>query len=140
MKALLVPVDGSPNANRAAAHAIRMAKAMRGTKLILLNVQEQLDRWYQHGLSRDVSRKHLQDIGQTQAADARKLVDESGCDYEFVIMFGKPAEVIAKAASDHACDGIVMGTRGLGDLENVFLGSTSFKVVHLSAVPVTLVK
>jgi nucleotide-binding universal stress UspA family protein len=33
-----------------------------------------------------------------------------------------------------------MGTRGLGDIENVFLGSTSFKVVHLSDVPVTLVK
>jgi hypothetical protein len=36
--------------------------------------------------------------------------------------------------------GIVLGTRGLGDLESVFLGSTSFKVVQLAEVPVTLVK
>ncbi len=34
----------------------------------------------------------------------------------------------------------MLGTRGLGDLESVFLGSTSFKVVQLAEVPVTLVK
>jgi len=140
MKSLLVPVDGSPNANRAAAYAVTMAKAMQGTKIILLNVQEQLERWYQHGLSSEASRQHLQDIGRTQAAEARKLVDQSGCDYEFLIRFGQPAEVIAKCAKDHGCGGIVMGTRGLGDFTSVFLGSTSFKVVHMADVPVTLVK
>jgi nucleotide-binding universal stress UspA family protein len=130
MERLLVPVDGSANANR----------AMKGTKILLLNVQEQLERWYQHGLSSDASRQHLKAQGEAQSAEARKLLDQCGCAYEFLIMFGKPAEVIAQVAKDRDCAGIVMGTRGLGDIENVFLGSTSFKVVHLSDVPVTLVK
>lgn len=140
MKSLLVPVDGSPNADRAVSFAIRLAKAIQGMKVVVLNVQEQLERWYQHGLASDASREHLKQQGQAQAAAARRLLDQSGCDYEFLIVFGKPAETIVQVARDHGCSGIVMGTRGLGDLESVFLGSTSFKVVQLSDVPVTLVK
>lgn len=140
MKSLLVPVDGSPNANRAVAHAIVLAKAMPQTKIILLNVQEQLERWYAHGLSGEASRQHLQELGRTQTAEARRLLDQAGCDYELLIRFGMPAEAIAKCAKEHGCGGIVMGTRGLSDFGNLFLGSTSFKVVHLADVPVTLVK
>jgi len=140
MKSLLVPVDGSPNADRAVSFAIRLAKAIQGMKVVVLNVQEQLERWYQHGLASDASREHLKQQGQAQAAAARRLLDESGCSYEFLIMFGKPAETIVQVAKDHGCSGIVLGTRGLGDLESVFLGSTSFKVVQLAEVPVTLVK
>ncbi len=140
MKSLLVPVDGSPNADRAVSFAIRLAKAIQGMKVVVLNVQEQLERWYQHGLASDASREHLKQQGQAQAAAARRLLDESGCSYEFLIMFGKPAETIVQVARDHGCSGIVLGTRGLGDLESVFLGSTSFKVVQLAEVPVTLVK
>lgn len=140
MKSLLVSVDGSPNADRAVAFAIRMAQAVQGMKVILLNVQEQLERWYAHGLASDSSREHLKQQGQAQAAAALKLLDESGCPYEFLIVFGKPAETIVQVARDHGCSGIVMGTRGLGELQNVFIGSTSFKVVQLSDLPVTLVK
>ena len=140
MKSLLVAVDGSACADRAVAFAIKMAKAVQGMKVIMLNVQEQLERWYQHGLASDSSREHLKEQGQAQAAAARRLLDESGCSYEFLIMFGKPAETIVQVAMDHGCSGIVLGTRGLGELENVLLGSTSFKVVHLSELPVTLVK
>lgn len=140
MKSLLVPVDGSANADRAVAFAIKMAKAVQGMKIVLLNVQEQLERWYPHGLASDTSREHLKQMGQEQAAAARRLLDESGCTYEFLIMFGRPAETVVQVARDHGCSGIVMGTRGLGDIENVLLGSTSFKVVQLSELPVTLVK
>jgi nucleotide-binding universal stress UspA family protein len=140
MKSLLVPVDGSPNADRALAHAVKMARAVQGMKIILLNVQEQLERWYPHGLASDSSREHLKQLGQTQSASARRLLEESGCPYEFLIMFGRTAETIVQVARDHGCSGIVMGTRGLGDLQSVFLGSTSFKVVQLSDLPVTLVK
>lgn len=140
MKSLLVSVDGSPNADRAVAFAIKMAKAVQAMKVVLLNVQEQLERWYQHGLASDAAREHLKQQGQEQAAAARRLLDESGVSYEFLIKFGKPAETIVQVAKDHGCSGIVMGTRGLGDLQNVFLGSTSFKVVQLAEVPVTLVK
>jgi nucleotide-binding universal stress UspA family protein len=34
----------------------------------------------------------------------------------------------------------VMGTRGLGPVQSLLLGSTALKVIHLAEVPVTLVK
>lgn len=140
MKSLLVSVDGSANADRAVAFAIKMAKAVQGMKVILLNVQEQLDRSFSHGLSDDAGREQLKQQGQAQAAAARKLLDESGVPFEFHIKFGKPAETIVQTAKDNGCSGIVVGSRGLGDLESVFLGSISHKVVQLSDLPVTLVK
>jgi nucleotide-binding universal stress UspA family protein len=33
-----------------------------------------------------------------------------------------------------------MGTRGMGGVKGLFMGSVAMKVVHLSKVPVTLVK
>jgi nucleotide-binding universal stress UspA family protein len=98
-----------------------------------------LERWHARGLASDSSHEHLKQQGQAQAA-ARGLLDEAGCDDELLNMFGRTAETIVQVAGDHGCSGIVLGTRGRGDLENVFLASTSFKVVHLSELPVTRVK
>lgn len=140
MKTFLVPVDGSPNADRAVSHAIEMVQAMKAAKLLLLNVQEQLERWYEHGLNSEASLRHLREQGEAQSARARKLLDQGGCAYDFLVMFGAPAEVIARVAKEHNCTGIIMGTRGLGEIESLLLGSTSFKVAHLTEVPVTLVR
>jgi nucleotide-binding universal stress UspA family protein len=41
---------------------------------------------------------------------------------------------------DSGADAIVMGTRGLGVVGGLVLGSIASKVVHLVKVPVTLVK
>jgi nucleotide-binding universal stress UspA family protein len=140
MKSLLVPVDGSANADRALAIAIGVAKAMPGMKLVVVNVQEQIERWYAHGLQGDSARAHLQELGQAQSAAARRMLDESGVAYDLHIVFGRPAETIIRVAKDEGCSGIVIGTRGQGEIESLLLGSTSFKVVQLSELPVTLVK
>jgi len=53
---------------------------------------------------------------------------------------GSPAETIARIAREVGANQIVMGTRVLGSLGNLFLGSVATKVVRLAQVPVTLVK
>lgn len=136
---LLVPVDGSANAERALNHAIGVAKAA-GARIVLLNVQEQLEHWHAHGLDSESARAHLREQGERAAAEARRLLDAAGVEYDFSIVFGRPAEVITRVADEKQCVGIVMGTRGLGDVASLFLGSTSYKVVHLAHVPVTLVR
>lgn len=50
------------------------------------------------------------------------------------------AQHIAEFASENACDEIIMGTRGMGAVGNLVLGSVATKVVHLATVPVTLVR
>jgi nucleotide-binding universal stress UspA family protein len=48
--------------------------------------------------------------------------------------------VIADYARDEGCALIVMGTRGLGSIANMLLGSVATKVIHLAEVPVLLIK
>jgi len=45
-----------------------------------------------------------------------------------------------KHAKDKGCDLICIGTRGLSELGKALVGSTATKVVHISDVPVLLVK
>lgn len=45
---------------------------------------------------------------------------------------GNPAKIILKIASDAKADMIVLGTRGLSDLQEMLLGSVSQKVTHLA--------
>jgi len=48
--------------------------------------------------------------------------------------------MIVKRAEELGCDGIIMGTQGRGTLGSLFMGSVAVKVVHLTKLPVTLVK
>ena len=48
--------------------------------------------------------------------------------------------MIVKRPEELNCDGIVMGTRGMGAIGNLVMGSVATKVVHLTKLPVTLVK
>ena len=50
------------------------------------------------------------------------------------------AETIDRIARETMADQIVMGTRGLGRLRGLLLGSVATPVVHLADIPVTLVK
>ena len=60
--------------------------------------------------------------------------------YTAGILIGEIAETITKDASDRHCDMIVMGTRGMGTIGSLLMGSVATKVVHLADVPVALVK
>ncbi len=140
MRKLLVPVDGSAVANRAVIHAIDLARGMGETRLVLLNVQQSLEHHYAHGLQNQEAIADLKRRGQEAAAEAIAVLDRSGLLYDFEVVFGHPAEVVARIAKEQRCNGIVMGTRGMGDVESVFLGSTAHKVIELAVVPVTLVK
>ena len=51
-----------------------------------------------------------------------------------------PATAIVSFVSKARGDEIVMGTRGLGRIGNLLMGSTAMKVVQLAEVPVTLIK
>jgi nucleotide-binding universal stress UspA family protein len=67
-------------------------------------------------------------------------VKASGVPYTSEILVGETASLIVSSAEQHGCDGIVMGTRGMGAIGNLVMGSVATKVVHLSRLPVTLVK
>ena len=71
---------------------------------------------------------------------ARAAVGPTGVTCTYHSATGMPAQSIAAHARQHAVDQIVMGTRGLGTIPGLLLGSVAQRVVLLAGCPVTLVK
>ena len=53
---------------------------------------------------------------------------------------GNPAQIIVEQAEKLECDAIVIGSRGIGALPRLLLGSVSDKVVHYAECTVVVVK
>jgi nucleotide-binding universal stress UspA family protein len=53
---------------------------------------------------------------------------------------GRPAEEIIKAAEQHQCDLILIGSRGQSGARRVTMGETGNEVVLKAPVPVIVVK
>ncbi len=71
---------------------------------------------------------------------AKKALQAAGFAFEVHLLTGHAGQTIAQEALRWGCTRIVMGTRGQGALANVMLGSTALQVMHLSDIPITLVK
>jgi nucleotide-binding universal stress UspA family protein len=139
---ILVPVDGSETAVRGVSHAIAMARMVREPlEIDLLNVQAPVTFG---GIKKHVSREALeayyQEEGEKAGRTARELLEEAGVPFRLHVLAGQPAETIAQFARDNGSHQVVMGTRGLGVLTGLLLGSVATKIAALVEVPVTLVK
>jgi nucleotide-binding universal stress UspA family protein len=141
MLKLLVPTDGSDNALRAVRHVAHLAQHGVPIEVVLLNVQRPV-------MSGEVGQVAPIEIAEdkralaagTAIARARAVLDAAKVPVTVQEAIGAAAEEIARAADELACDGIVMGHRGLGVLKSLVMGSVSEHVVRLANVPVTLVK
>ena len=88
---------------------------------------EVIDRW-------------TQKTGRTAIAYCSALLEAAHIPHEGAILSGEPAEKIMELAAQTQCDLIVVGTRGLGAMKGLLLGSVSMKLAQLSPLPVTIVK
>jgi len=71
--------------------------------------------------------------------DARKKLDPISASVQEKLEEGNEAESILKVAGNCKADLIVMGTRGLGAVKGLLVGSVSRKVIHYAACPVMVV-
>ena len=78
--------------------------------------------------------------GQAMLAPAKRKLDAAGVRYTPHVLVGPVAEAIVKHAKDKRCDLIYIGTRGMSAIGKALVGSTATKVLHISDVPVLLVK
>jgi len=141
MRKILVPVDGSENSERAIKLAITFGKQSPSIELFVLNVQLPIE----SGLVRDfISEEKINafiaDEGTRLFASARFLLDSAGARYTSAVATGPAGETIADYVKRERCDHVVMGTRGMGALKSLVVGSTAMRVIHLVDVPVTVVK
>lgn len=84
--------------------------------------------------------KYYQEEGEANLAAAKRKLDAAGIPYEARVLVGPVAESIVKHAKDKRCDLIYIGTRGMSAVGKALVGSTATKVLHISDIPVLLVK
>ena len=141
MNNVLVPIDGSAAALRALEHALRVLRTQVGARVHALNVQPpKIHPWPGKLVSPDMIDAALRADGQRLLLPATEMAHAAGVTCLPHVSIGQPADEIVGYAGQHGCDGIWMGTRGLGAVTALVLGSVAQRVVHLAQVPVTLVK
>lgn len=141
---VLVPVDGSEAALRAAKHALEAAKAHANLEVTLLAVACQVDfnhftefsDWNEY-LRQTASCKELYAAG---LAAAKRLFDEAGVPVQTELLVGDPGGLIAAYAEAKGMDRVIMGSRGLSPLKGAILGSVAYKVLSSVKMPVIIVK
>ncbi|HET6619293.1 MAG TPA: universal stress protein [Dongiaceae bacterium] len=138
---ILIAVDGSDSSLAAVRFvAGTLAQASRELDIHLLNVQPSLPAAATTFIDPTVVGDYHREEGAKALAGARKLLDDTGLNYASSTVVGEPAETIAAYAKQRDCDCIAMGTHGFGRAAGFLLGSVGQKVLHLSRVPVTLVR
>ncbi len=142
MLKILALVDGSESSSRAVRYAIEMSAACKeAADIHLLNVQTLVT---PGNLGRHVRRTDLDgyyhDEGMTALAPARKLLDKAGVPYAFHIGVGEIGETVAKYVKELSAQQIAMGTRALGPVAGMLLGSVTADVVQAVDIPIVLVK
>jgi nucleotide-binding universal stress UspA family protein len=135
---LWVPIDGSDCALRALQYACKRYRHGGYRAIVALNVQMAMTP--SALVSREMIRAHQANMSEEALAPARALAARLKVPLDCQVVDGDPAHAIIRCASKTLGDEIVMGTRGLGRIGRLLLGSVATKVIQLAPVPVTLVK
>jgi nucleotide-binding universal stress UspA family protein len=138
---ILLPVDGSEGSARAARHVAGLAAMARDLEVHLVNVQPPGDDWMVRRMIKpDELAKMEREWSESAIAPARAILKAAGVVCVDHAIQGEIAQTIVRLAGELSCDQIVMGTSGRSALGDLVLGSVAVKVLHLTKLPVTLVK
>lgn len=138
---LLVAIDGKEPSHRAVLAARELASFSQGT-IRLLHVRESLS--FPSGqLGPDEYDEEQPDEVDRLVAQERAVVEELGIPVTSEVREASSTQVapaILDAASACSADLVVMGSRGLSSLGALLVGSNTYKVLHLSELPVLVVQ
>lgn len=137
-KKILAAVDGSQHGLKAACTAGELARRM-AADLWIVTVFDPLPAY--------LGEPYLQEAMSKRLGQAEKVLQEALEEIGSIpgklsteTLEGPVAEAIIAVLQSRDIDLVVMGTRGLGRLSGLVLGSQSQKVVHHAPCPVLLVR
>lgn len=144
MVRMLVATDGSPHAIRAAELAARLVGELREAEVVLVNVGH-IPAMAFGGLGDGIVdfrmlEESLEQAGTAILNETERIFDKTGIRVTRAFAQGEPSVEIIKKAQECKADVIVMGSRGLGQIGGLILGSASERVLHSAQVPVLIVR
>lgn len=145
-KRILLPTDGSGNAERAGEYAISLAD-LSGADIIVLNV---IDTYYLNAITQPDIRESVDEELRASVKKAierfEEKIEENKCNgtcqnvnFKILIKEGKPADVILKTIDEEKIDQVVIGKSGKHGLERFLLGNTTERVLKEAKVPVNVI-
>ena len=137
-KKILVAYDGSPHSQRALQAALDLARG-EGSAAHLLYAYDRIPTY--------LGEPNLQAVTDRIVASAREMVERAaerasaaGVPVTADVLEGPPAEAVLHVAEAEKFDLIVIGSRGLGQLQGLLMGSVSNRVLHHAKIPVLIIR
>ena len=134
---ILVAYDGSDHSQQALDTAVKIVQGSDAKIKVLYAFDkvprvlgdDETERFIERALSK----------GRDILAAATLHLHDLGVDFSTDIVEGPAAEAILRVAELENCDLIIMGSRGLGMVQGLLLGSVSYRVLHHATRPVLVV-
>ena len=136
---ILLAVDGSEHALHATRKAAELARLMKPQEFRIVVAYDPIPLYLGEPNMQLVITNRKGEAEEVLSA-AVKEVGTIPCEVHTEILEGDPASAILEVAKIRNSDVIVMGSRGLGRLAGLLLGSTSQKVVSHAPCPVLIVR
>lgn len=141
MDRVLAAVDGSEASNRSLDTLVAMAKEFTAApEVVLLTVKVPMPPLTGMGVvvSADMLDSYYAQAQEETISAARAKLDGAGLSFIERKEVGDPAEMIVRVAQETGSKLIFIGSRGMGALGTLVLGSTSNKVIHQTRIPVVI--
>jgi nucleotide-binding universal stress UspA family protein len=91
-------------------------------------------------VSKQQVERYYEEEGEAMLAQAQSRLGAAGIKHNSRVLVGQIAESIVEHARKTRCDMICIGTHGRSATGKLLLGSVAGKVLHISTIPVLLVK
>jgi nucleotide-binding universal stress UspA family protein len=145
-KRIAVAVDGSETSTMALNEAVKLAKVMNSTLLLLYVCEEMPVVWNTDGMTpfpiEEVTKAFI-DAGKHLLQQDRASVAESGVEVETKLIEnynGRIGAVISQEAEKWLADLLVIGTHGRKGINHLLMGSVAEGVMRTANMPVLLVR
>jgi Universal stress protein UspA and related nucleotide-binding proteins len=135
---ILVPLDGSQHSLQALQQAVYLAE-LCGAQLELLYVvdlNQKISAFEQVSTGGYIPNELKEDGYEILAAAMQEVPKDIKAAMQVVI--GQPSKTIIEFCEQEQCDLIIMGSRGLGKIEQFFMGSVSQYVLSHASCPVMI--
>jgi nucleotide-binding universal stress UspA family protein len=140
---ILLAIDGSQNSNLAVRFLIHRFSWFRDTpKIALVYVHlplRPIGTLLGTPLSKETVDRYYREDAQTHLLESKRLLQDAHLPFETHLLIGEPALEICRFVDTHKSDLIVIGSRGMGAIGNLILGSTAAKILRLAKIPVMVV-
>ncbi|MDZ7700659.1 MAG: universal stress protein [Halobacteriales archaeon] len=138
---VLVPHDGSPQADEALEHALR---EYPDADVTVLHVIDPSDTGYSAGAMLPDFSEQWYEAAKATAEEiftaAKELAADHGGEFRTARELGRPSRQIVDYADANDADHIVIGSHGRTGVSRILLGSVAETVARRSPVPVTVVR